>query len=570
MFRTKDGTPQRLLLRCEPDLNNVVRAAGMGTARWRKREAAWSLPVDPHLLASLAEHITGLIITQEVMDYMESLKVKQERVLSAVYNTAPLFPEDRLWDFQRASVRFLEEVKRGMLAHEMGTGKTVIACAALECLQLPRVVLVCPNSVKWSWIDHLLEWTSREDIYVVDVKLKKDSFSDVVVIGGSKNKREEQLLAMTAIEPSYILIINYDQLRYHRETLLNREYDLMIADEAHRLKNKGAQRTQVAHQMTDRSEYVWLLTGTPMRNEYTDYWSLLRMSDPVRFPGYWNFLNLYIRAVPNLWGSVDIIGLRDTEQFNRMLATYMFRKTKEEAMPDLPEKQFIDRRLPLNPKQELIYNTMEKEFIMWIKKQLEDGFEIEELLTAPTTLAQLTRLRQICLTPAILDGEADSAKLDAIEDMLEDIKESHDRVIIYSCYRSFLVFVELLLRKKKIPYGMIVGGQSGEERDQVKKQLDNGEIQVILGTIQSMGEGMNLQSASVAVFCDIDWVPAVNEQAEDRIHRGEIVKSPTIIRLYHPNTIETDIRSACKRKTAKAENTLGALETIRSMMSREK
>src|SRR5690606_23950187 len=145
------------------------------------------------------------------------------------------------------------------------------------------------------------------------------------------------------------------------------------------------------------------------------------------------------------------------------------------------------------------------------------------------TLSKITRLRQICLAPAMLDGRGKSAKLDALRDIVEDVRDR--QFLIFTCFRQFVPFIAMVLNDLGISHGEIVGGQSTAARNETIKLLNSGEIQSIIGTVRSMGEGLNLQKAQVAIFTDIDWVPAVNHQAAGRIHRGEIKESPTIIRL---------------------------------------
>ena len=149
--------------------------------------------------------------------------------------------------------------------------------------------------------------------------------------------------------------------------------------------------------------------------------------------------------------------------------------------------------------------------------------------------------------------------------MLQDIEGSF---IVFSCFRKFLSYVSEVLEELKIPFGFIVGGQSSWERAEVVSALNSGKIRAVLGTIQSMGEGLNLQAARTAIFCDTDWVPAVNEQAEARIHRGAITERPVIIRLFHPGTVEADIRMACRRKERIAGETTGQVEAVREMLIR--
>lgn len=566
--RTHKGVPVRLQLTCPQEYREYAYEAGRGTGRWNKTGTMVTYPVDPAVIKEIARLLPDVIIDKELYDYLESLKQKQNEIFTAINTTEPLDVEDNLWDFQRGSVRFLESVGKGILAHQMGTGKTVIASKAIDVMELDRVVVVCPNSVKWSWVDHLHEWAARDDIFVLESgKAKDDPYDRADILCGSQSERSMLLAKFLTENSHFCLVMNYDQLRMHEKVLSTADYDVCIADEAHRLKNKAAKWTQSAFKMSSKCKYFWLLTGTPIRNDYNDYWSLLRLCDPLRFGSYWNFVNFYLKTIPGHFGGVEIVGQQ--KELAPMLTAYMYRVTKEEAMPHLPKKIHTDIRLPLNPTQAKVYETMEEDFIMAIKKQLDNGVEISEILRAPTVVAQLIRLRQICLSPAIIGGEPDSAKLDALDEMLrQDFKPANTQLIIYTWFKQFLVYIEMMLRRLRMSYALVVGGQKSGERDAAEKKLREGDVQVILGTISSMGEGMNLQTATTAIFTDIDWVPAVNEQAEDRIHRGEIKVSPTIIKLYHPNTVESDIRATCKRKERKADETVGVLETLRNMMAR--
>lgn len=569
---TKAGIPKRLTYSCPRELSDVVRMATGGCATFRN--GRWGMPVDPTYLRRLLP-LTGARVTDTLKDYLGYLKRQQIQVVEAVKDGSPLGPDDGLWGpIQRASVRFLEAGGRVVLGHEMGVGKTVIACKALEQIPTSRILIVCPNSVKWSWVDHIAEWAHLEYPVLVmesggksneELRPKKNAHE----LYGSKTERDNQLSTMIAEKQSFALIMNYEQMAIHSKIFAESEYDVIIVDEAHRVKNRKAKRTKALIDLSKRSAYFWLLTGTPVRNSHADVWTLLNMCDPIRFGSYWNFVKTYMLTVNNYFGGIDITGLIDEAEFNTMLSRYMYRKTKKEALPELPDKIYFDHKLALNPEQAGAYQTMEDEFILHIRKELEDGAIMEELLSAPTTVAQLIRLRQICLTPALLGGVADSAKLDALNDVVQDLIYDNQKFIIYTAFRAFIPFVEVILQGLKVPYGIIRGGQKSEERARLQDSLTHGMLQAIVGTTSAMGEGMNLQAATTAIFLDIDWVPAVNQQAEDRLHRAGIKKSPTIIRLYHPGTVEEDIRLTCSRKERIIDETVGQVEVMRNMLLRQ-
>ena len=555
------GTP-RLLVKCDYNERHLVKLASFGVARWRPKEKAYSLPTEPVVIRRLTEFMKDLRVDPGVLDWADRLRQHQEVVMSSVKDTSPL-TEKPLVPFQMASVRFLASARRAILGHDMGTGKTPISCVALDYVNASKVLIVCPNTVKWSWVDHLNEWSSQRNIFVLESA--SSSGAGATVLSGNKDRRDDLLAETLTLNEECVIIMNYSQLRIHSKLLCSFDFDVLIADEAHRVGNRKAQQTEAFLNVAKVSVYVWMLTGTPVRNRYTDLYTLLSACDPVRFSSYWNFVNIHLASVPNYYGGVDIVGLRDPEGFNSMLSTYMYRVEKKEAMPELPDKLYHDYRLVMLPEQHRLYQQMEEEFLISIEKQLENGEKLETILRAPNVAAQIIRLRQLCLTPEILGGPPSSAKLEALKDTLQDIEGSF---IIFSCFRKFLSYVSDVLEELKIPFGLIVGGQSSWERAEVVSALNSGKIRAVLGTIQSMGEGLNLQAARTAIFCDTDWVPAVNDQAEARIHRGAITERPVIIRLFHPGTVEADIRMACRRKERIAGETTGQVEAVREMLIR--
>lgn len=533
----------------------------------------WSLPLDPIIFKDLLDQFQDAQVEEPVWDWIEGLRQEQRKLAEALADTSPLQTEEReLWPFQRSDARAAVLCERMILGHKMGLGKTVIACQAIKETPVKRVLIICPDAVKYSWCDHLHDWANWEEPVVVfetgGKKLAERRNNGDLVYKGNRAVREEFLEQMLQAEEQFAIVLNYDQMRLHIDTLAASYYDVIIYDEAHRLKNSQAQRTQAAYQLVDRSTYLWLLTGTPTRNSWEDVWSLLYMVNPKRFSSKWNFIKTYLDWQPGIWGGIDIFGPKDQEEFNKALARHIIYRTKEEVAPHLPKKIYSDYRVQFAPGQEKAYQKMEKDFVALVKQQMEDGQEIHQILQAPNTVSQMIRLRQICCSPAIIDGEPKSGKLNIMADLLEDVLQDGP-VVIFSCFKRFLPFIGQILRKMGVEHGYITGDYSNQERAQVAQQLGNG-LQVALGTPQAMGEGLNLDAAHTAIFTDLDWVPAVNEQAEDRIHRITTKQPPNIIRLYHPKTVEADIRQVLKRKEGIIESSVGQLETLRQMLQRRK
>lgn len=568
--RTKDGTPFRMIAVCSYPQKDALKAAAHGTARWRAKTKDWSMPLEPVILSRIKSRWPDVKIDQDLMSYFTHKANKQKEAYRAAGITDPFPEEPRLVPFQCASIRFLDVVQKAILGHEMGTGKTVIVCSAIKIQGNRRVLVLCPNNVKWSWAQHMNDWADRQPI-VLEAGSRKEPLQQengMEVFVGNQNQQGDFIRELLASRDDMVLIVNYAQIRAHWKILKLGEWDVFTIDEAHRAKNRRTTQSQACRSVAEVSGNVWMLTGTPVRNEYDDLWALLHICDPERFRSYWNFVNVHLDAYPGFHGGVEILGLRDSSRYGKMLAGYMFRKEKKEVLPELPDKLYNDIPLRMKPAQQEAYDQMEQEFLLLVRETLDNGEEIEKILFAPNVISKLIRLRQICLSPAIVGGVAESAKLEALKDLFIDLKHSGEPFVIYTAFRKFIPYITPILDHHDIPFGRIVGGQKSLDRRQVEEDLNSGKIQSIIGTISAMGEGLNLQKATTAVFTDIDWVPAVNLQAEDRIHRMGIEKSPTIIRLYHPNTVETDIRGANVRKQGIADETVGRVEIVRRMLER--
>lgn len=544
---------------------DAIKQASSGTARWSNRDRAWTIPPDPTILRRLIVCFPNYTISPALDGHLAYLMGRQQGIYDASCVDAPVAPgkPEQLMPFQSASVRALEAAGSFILAHQMGLGKTPIVCQALEYLGASRNLIVCPSAVRWSWVEHLKRWSGMDNIYVVSSTPVKTDNATVI------HRNRDKLIEKALEEDNTTIVLGYEMLKKHLGNLLRYEYDVIVFDEAHRIKNRKAQVTQAAMQMSNVCARRWLLTGTPIRNNYTDLYTLLSIVDPMRFTSYWNFVNLYLETTPNIFGGVDVVGLKNEEEFNSMLSVYMYKLTKEEVMPELPPIIYETSKLPMNTEQARAYKQMEEEFMLYIEDEMKETGYADPIITAPNTVAKIIRLRQICLMPEMIGGPADSAKLDWLEDRVEEYLEQGERLLIFSFFRQFIDYVENMLEHKGMYFGRITGDVSSEDRYRVQQQLTGGDIDIVIGTGQTMGEGMNLQAATTAIFCDLDWVPAVNQQAEERIQRGDIKKSPNVVRLYHPDTIEQDIMAVLHRKERITSKATGQVEAIRNLLSRK-
>jgi len=560
----------RLVARVPSSLKDYIKRVANGAFTYSKAVGGWTAPFEPKLIGMVEERFADLEdvkFTPRLTAYLKKLKSTQEQIIGSPLKCDPLFPDDSLMEFQRGSVRFLSTAKKCVLTHDMGLGKTVIACRAIQYNNIRKAIIIAPNSVKWAWVDHLYEWADWQDpVYVVDTKKIDDN--RFTLITGNKQNREAQIGDFVFNQGEGILVMNYEQARIHGDLLQRGLYDALIIDEAHRIKGRQAQRTKIITNIAKQAAYVWMLTGTLIRNNYDDPYTLLHICDDTRFSGYWNFVKAHLSTSVNVFGGMDIIGMRNAEAYQRMLSVYTYGKKKKEVMPQLPPKIYHEIPLPMNKDQREKYKEMEDTFL--VELQSLGAEDNPELLAADSVATQLLRLRQLCLWPGMVDVAGSSAKLDYLEDLFKELMEEGRTFLVFTWFRGFAEAVNNLLLELDIPSGMIIGGQDSSERHETVTALNDGRIRAITGTIGSMGEGLNLQKANTVVFTDQDWVPANNSQAEDRVHRANTVKSPQIIKIYHPFSVEEDVRAVCARKEHRISKSSAMVETARNMIYRNK
>lgn len=533
----------------------------------QNKNKLYSLPPDPTIIRYLLEHFEDIELSDILMQYLGVLKEQQDRVFSSIEDKTPVHPD--LLPFQNATVHFLDAVGKGILAHETGAGKTPPTCVALDHCGSRKVLIVCLNTLKWNWYEELNRWCVPRNIYIVDGKATKRDQYLYPLVSGRTEDQLETLKQIAYSKDEFTFILNYSNFRLMSHELIRMGFDTIVADEAHKLINRKAQQTQMFYKLIGAPAKVWLLTGTPVRNNYDDVFSLLKICDPFRFSSYWSFLGLYINYFQASFG-VEISGLRDEEVFNSMLSTYMYRELKKDIRPEMPDKLYEVITVPLFGEQRRAYDQMEDELIMTVEKAIGNGTQYEKIFEVENALSLQIRLRQLTLTPEIIGGGKGSAKLDALEDLVPNFLEQKKRILIFTMFKQFVPHIAKRLDKKKIPYGILVGGMSIKQIREVERKLNEGEIDVIIGTTQAMGEGKNLQRANVVIFTDRSWVPAENKQAEDRVHRGDITEAPEIYSLIHPDSIDEDIMEVNERKEEVAQKTVGEVEVLRQMIQRKK
>ena len=482
----------------------------------RKTRGKHSFPVCGDIVRRLMAHDPELELAEDLWTRLEGISTLQEPVMRIAQAT-DWEGDERLYPFQRVAVAWLRQVRKGILADEQGLGKTVMAvCAARECSP-SNGLIICPTAMMQTWADHIREWIPDATVYLLE---------------GDQRAREETILKW--IGRDAYLVTNYDRAEIHAEFL---EADLVIVDEAHRARNRKTNVSEAMRKIVRQADYAFLLTASPTVNNLSDLWPLLNMCDPQRFGSFWGFVFRFCEVSDNGYG-LKIEGKRasEAEALDRILKPYVLMR---EGMLGLNPSEYrvIDYRL--TGEQRRLYDEMAKTGTCRLKDK-----EVEAL----DVLAQITRLRQIALDPALIfshrayDGPS---KLDLLPGIIE---ERPGQVVVFTNYAQLANRAVERLVRAGISATVMTGELDAKRREYSLGLFRSGEARVMVLTHGTGGEGLTLTEADRAIFLDLAWHPAGNAHAAKRIHRKGQEKDTQIIILHSAKTVEDHVRDIISEK----------------------
>jgi len=428
-----------------------------------------------------------------------------------------------LFGFQAEDVKYLQDQHSVLIANDMGTGKTYEAIARdveirAGSIKL-RTLVVAPLTVLEDvWKTHYEELTDIP-ITVVNPKDRDESWQEYLKKGG-------------------VFCVHWEALRLMPK-LNSVSWTHIIADECHRMKNRKAQQTK-ALKSVNSVGWKTAMSGTPVINRPDEMWSVLNWLYPNQFRSYWKFYKQYVDFDVVIQGNrrfQKVNGPKNANILLKEIKPFYVRRRKEDVLPDLPDKYYTTMHVDLSPQQRKTYNMMKKEMIAWI------GEQEEELLTAPVVIAQLTRLQQFSCAYADLDPvtgkvrlQEPSSKLDAFMQIVEDNPEQ--QVVLFSRFKSFIRLASRRFEKESIPHVQLTSDIPQKDRHGVVERFQSGKARVFAGTIAAGGVGITLTASSTVVFVDRDWSPALNLQAEDRLHRYGQMQAVQVIDIMARNTVD--------------------------------
>lgn len=402
-----------------------------------------------------------------------------------------------LKNYQKDGSLWLQQDKERILADDMGLGKTLQTIKALTekyyRLEIMKFLIVCPSTLIENWRREFSKWTPYVNVYYP----KKDDF-------GSKKD------LFNNIKKNNGIVINYEQLiNFNKNFNLDKIYfDVLIADEAHRLRKTSS----INHKEFCRikSNYTWLITGTPFERNREDIEGVLKALSPKNASIYNSKATDFILKV----------GLEER----------MLRRMKKDVLGELPNVTKKIEIIEMHVEQKNEYNKCVKELSL-AKFEEKVGY-IPRLLSI-STMAE----------------SGVSSKIDRTVEIIKDVLSKKKKVVVFSYINKPLEKLNMVLRSEAIKSKLFTGSVDKIERAKIISDFqDKSKINVLLCNGKVAGEGITLTEASTVIFINEAWNPSSNRQAEDRVNRIGQKENVQIYYLRSSHSIDEDLERILKIK----------------------
>ncbi len=517
------GAQRQIVCRPGSECPPAVRAAldrAFDASGVLRPEAAEEIP---NLLARAEKRGHALRCYDDVYAYLARLRDRAHREEAL----ARLFPRGvrsgsfagllkvPLYRYQREGALFAARTGRCLIADEMGLGKTVQAIAGAEILAkiagVERVLVVCPTSLKHQWRQELAKFAGR----------------DALVVEGFAHRRAAAYGA-----EAFYKITNYDVIRRDLDHIAHWQPDLVILDEAQRIKNWQTVTAQSVKRL--ESDYAIVLTGTPLENRLEELYSIVEVVDRFRLGPMFRFLAEHQQTDEN----GKVVGYRNLHAVSQTLAPLLIRRTKDEVLTELPER--LEKRffVPMTPAQMQFHEEAREVVARIVAKWRNYGFLSET--DQQRLRAALQRMRMACNSTYLVDQETDHGhKADELVNHLEEIFEDPAaKVVVFSQWVRMHEIIVPRLKRRKWDHILFHGGVAGPKRkDLVQRFREDDRCRLFLST-DAGGLGLNLQHASAVMILDQPWNPALLEQRIGRVHRLGQQRPVRVVHFIARGTIE--------------------------------
>jgi len=468
-----------------------------------------------------AQQIKEFLIRPEVNKKIENY-FEQQLLKKISSDTAPDFSriKVKLFDYQKEGVIFSLFKSSNIIADEMGLGKTIqaITTAVLkkEIYNLNRTFIICPASLKHQW---------KQEI-------EKFCYEKAEIIEGNRDERRKIYNKSDA----FFLIANYEAVMRDITTIYNDPPDMIILDEAQRIKNYDTKTSHAVKAIPRKHALV--ITGTPLENKLLDLYSIMNFIDPEVLAPQWEFsMNhcYFDKSKKN-----KITGYYNLQKLHERLSNHIIRREKKDVLKQLPALQEVTVPIELHPFQYDMHAGYAKSLASFINKKHKTLYDMQRIQQI------LTSMRMVCDSSYLVDKESNySPKLDELRIILLeklDIINQKKKVIIFSEWKTMLKLIGNMLETNNISYTTLSGDIPVKKRGHLIEEFKNNPDCLIFLSTEAGGTGLNLQFTDTVINFDLPWNPAKKNQRIGRINRiGQKSDSITAINLVALNSIESRI-----------------------------
>jgi len=470
----------------------------------------------------------------EYQDAAHRLAIVEARLGEGI--ASPIFDtvlKTALYPYQREGALFALRAGRCLLGDDMGLGKTIQALAAAELMAelygVERVLIVSPTSLKYQWQTEIEKFTDRT----------------AQVIEGLNHQRRQLYKA-----PSFYKLVNYELVARDSDAIREWAPDLIILDEAQRIKNWKTRTAQSVKSL--ESSFAIVLTGTPIENRIEELHSIVEFVDHNHLGPLYRFVNKH-RVVDE---GGKLVGYQRLDEVRDSLKGVMLRRRKEQVLKQLPPRIDKNFLVPMTPEQQAIHDENGEIVAKLVAKWRRHKF----LCDADQKRMQcaLAYMRMSADNTYLVDrATVNGPKLDELEALLKElVVEGGEKVVVFSQWLRMTELVEKLLLSIGIGFVHLNGGVPSKSRKALMTRFKEDPTCMVFLSTDAGGVGLNLQSGSVVINMDIPWNPAVLEQRIGRVHRMGQGKTVRVVNFVSRSSIEERILDLLRFKSSLASGAL--------------
>lgn len=431
----------------------------------------------------------------------------------------------------------------GILADDMGLGKTVQVLALLQKVYKetgnhPKTLVIAPRSVIHNWQIEARNFTPDFSVYI--------------------HHGTDRIASLKDWPDATLSITTYATMRNDIKLLSSKKFDYLILDESHTIRNPSSKTSQATRKLTGGHRLC--LSGTPVQNTTMDLWPQFEFINPGLLGSQTQFRDQWVKPLEkNNDQTVE-------EMLHKMAAPFILRRTKQKVARDLPPLTSSRVDCSMDSSQQQVYEKYRQTYYNIVNDSIDEKGVRDSRFTV---LEGLMRLRQICCSPQLIEGETgNSAKLTRFMEMAEELIREGHRALVFSQFVGFLHLIEAEVKNRGWQYEYL-DGQTRNRQERVNRFQSDDSKNLFLISLKAGGEGLNLTAADYVFLMDPWWNPAAERQAMDRTHRIGQDEHVFVYRFVCPGTVEEKILRLQEKKRNLAQKLVVAEAGIFKELDRD-